>query len=398
MRWIKRPPPGVRYVSWPGVGGYPSVARHYMQALLRGGRRLEWIPVAPGSLDSQPDPDNRRARRTASKHSTPGVDQRALTRCIGRPVDPTAQMLHVVPEMWHNRLAEGIPTLGITVWETDRLPAEWPDIINATDGVIVPSEFNAQVFADSGISCPIHVVPHIAPSSCQTITDRQMEEFRRVHGIPTGHTVVYFLEAWTVRKGPWRNLRAFLDAFDGIDGITLVVKSDELGQRSAIDIASYPVVDQVEAIVERYTRPPPVVVIAGDVASRTIEVLHAVGDVYLSLTHGEGWGLGVFEAAAASNPVITTGWGAVTDFLGVDWPGLVDFELVPVVHARDHRSYGIDQRWASPSHDHAVDLLRATVADLPSQRASIGTVAHHLQTSYTEGVVGPLLIQTLDSI
>ncbi len=398
MRWIKGPPPGVRYVSWPGVGGYPSVARHYMQALLRGGRRVEWIPVAPGAPGSQPDANTRRARRTASKHSTPGVDQRALTRCIGRPVDPTAQMLHVVPEMWHDRLSKGIPTLGITVWETDRLPAAWPDIINATDGVVVPSEFNAQVFADSGISCPIHVVPHIAPAAGLTVTDQEMDEFRRKHGIPADHTIVYFLEAWTVRKGPWRNLQAFLDAFDGVDGVTLVVKSDEVGQRSAVDIASYPVRDQIEAIVEQYAAPPPVVVIAGNVTGRTIEILHEVGDVYLSLTHGEGWGLGVFEAAAVGNPVITTGWGAVTEFLGTDWPGLVDFELSPVLHARDHRSYSIDQRWACPSHDHAVDLLREMVASLPSQRASIGAVAHRLQTDYSEDAVRPLLLHALDSV
>lgn len=43
--------------------------------------------------------------------------------------------------------------------------------------------------------------------------------------------------------------------------------------------------------------------------------LHLAGDAFISLTRGEGFGVGAFEAAAAGKPVIMTGWGGRLDFL-----------------------------------------------------------------------------------
>ena len=40
------------------------------------------------------------------------------------------------------------------------------------------------------------------------------------------------------------------------------------------------------------------------------DAIHAIGDCYVSLTHGEGWGMGAFDAATLGKPVLITGWGS----------------------------------------------------------------------------------------
>ena len=43
---------------------------------------------------------------------------------------------------------------------------------------------------------------------------------------------------------------------------------------------------------------------------------------------GRGLGTGSFDAASFGNPSIVTGWGGHLDYLGSDYPYLVDYELV----------------------------------------------------------------------
>ena len=95
--------------------------------------------------------------------------------------------------------------------------------------------------------------------------------------------------------------------------------------------------------------------------------LHARGDCYLTLTHGEGWGIGSFDACAYGNPVIATGWGGHMAYLeGSPW--LVDYDLVAVDNERAVGSYAPSQRWGDPRLEHAVSLLRGSQPISPAPR------------------------------
>jgi hypothetical protein len=78
------------------------------------------------------------------------------------------------------------------------------------------------------------------------------------------------------------------------------------------------------------------------------------------LTRAEGFGLNVFDAALAANPVIVTGWGGQVDYLGPDYPLLVDYALAPMDADADDSWVDMiaDHRWAVADHDDAVDKLR----------------------------------------
>ncbi len=57
-----------------------------------------------------------------------------------------------------------------------------------------------------------------------------------------------------------------------------------------------------------------------------IDALHAAGDCFVSLSRGEGWGLGAFDAGSHGHPIVVTGWGGTLDMLPTGYPYCVDYE------------------------------------------------------------------------
>jgi hypothetical protein len=106
--------------------------------------------------------------------------------------------------------------------------------------------------------------------------------------------------------------------------------------------------------------------------------------------------LGPFRAAAAGTPVIITGWGGHLDYLGADWPYLIDFELTPVMDALGRGSYLPTQRWASPRIEHAVELIREVHRDRDRARARAGELGRRIRAEFSEQVIGQRLVAVLD--
>ena len=71
--------------------------------------------------------------------------------------------------------------------------------------------------------------------------------------------------------------------------------------------------------------------------------LHTRGDCYVTLAHGEGWGIGAFDATAYGNPVVATGWGGFLEYLDDESAFLVDHTLAAVEH-NAFASYSADQQ------------------------------------------------------
>src|SRR5262249_27259737 len=91
-----------------------------------------------------------------------------------------------------------------------------------------------------------------------------------------------------------------------------------------------------------------------------VEALHARGDCFVSLSRGEGWGLGAFDAAVFGNPGIVTGWGGTLDFLPPDYPYCADYDLVSTM--AEEADYWwrpvAGERWAKARIEHSASLMR----------------------------------------
>jgi glycosyltransferase involved in cell wall biosynthesis len=365
----------LRYIAEDELVGYAEGAERLVRALRSCGVAVEYRGLALGR-DGVPCSLRRHSR-------DPYPDERAAPDAptIARMVPPRIPQVREA-----NRRG---PLVWQTVWETDRLPRHWVRLLDAVDRVIVPTEWNRAVFAASGVTTPIAVVPHVACDPVPGDAGVPLD-------LPDDVVVFYTISQWVSRKQPAADLRAFLDAFTADDPVAFVIKTSPFtGSAESVDWAgSSPLVGttmfEIAKIMRAHPRPPPVRVEVTDWPRARIAGLHTRGDCFVSLSHGEGWHFGAFDAAAYGNPVVTTGWGGPLEYLDPDASYLVGHDLEPVHHV-DAVTYAPDQRWAVPRHDHAVALLREVAADLAAARAR----AEPQRERVLRDFAGPKVVATL---
>jgi hypothetical protein len=338
----------LRYVAEDAPSGYGDAADRLVRALRDAGLRIEYRGWA-SELDSEIPGLHRHSR-------DPFPSERASRHA------PT--IVHLIPERYPQvraAMPQG-PLIAHTVWETDQIPHHWPELLRGVERVIVPTEWNRAVFGASGAVPPVVVVPHVA---CEPVPGDGGEPLH----LPDDVVVFYTIARWDQRKAPAAVVQAFLEAFTADDPVALVVKTSQRAQfppPSGWSEAS-PLLGttllEIARITRLYPRPPLIRVEVDDWTPERVAGLHQRGDCYVSLSHGEGWGLGAFDAAAYGNPVVMTNWGGQLAFLDPDFAFLVEYDLEPARHFLP-RSYGPDQRWAVPRLEHAVAVLREIAADL----------------------------------
>jgi glycosyltransferase involved in cell wall biosynthesis len=305
---------------------------------------------------------------------------------------------HLVPEHYRavRELVGDVPLIGHTVWETDLVPAHWPEMMNAVEAVLVPCEWNRQVFVDGGVTSPISIVPHVV---CDPVPgDRGVPL-----DLPDDVLVFYTIARWDPRKAPWLTMRAFLEAFTSDDRVALVVKTTPTIQARPLGKwgLETPVFGttslEVARLLREYPHAPHVRLEVHDISPDRMAGLHWRGDCYVSLAHGEGWGLGEFDACAYGNPVVTTGWGGHLAYLDPDAAWLVDYELVPVRH-HEPLSYSADQKWAEPSIENAAQLLREVAADISGARQRAAPLRERVRCDYAGPTIAERALAAVDGI
>jgi len=365
----------LRYVAEDELVGYAEGADRLVRALRGCGVRVEYRGMFLGGAGQ--------ACSLRPHGRDPFPDHRA------GPGAPTIVRM-VPPRLPQVREAIGDGTLiWQTVWETDRLPRHWVPLLNDVDRVIVPTEWNRAVFEASGVTTPVVVVPHVA---CDPVPGDGGSPL----DLSADVVVFYTISQWCQRKQPAADLQAFLEAFTIDDPVALVIKTAPFaGFRAGEDWASHsPLVGttmlDVARIMRSYSRPPLVRVEVTDWTAERIAGLHTRGDCFVSLSHGEGWHIGAFDAAAYGNPVVMTGWGGQLAYLDPETSFLVECELEPVRHD-DPSTYSPDQHWATPRLEHAVALLREVAADIGAARSRAAPQRARVLNDYA----GPRVVATL---
>jgi len=170
-----------------------------------------------------------------------------------------------------------------TMWESSRIPSDWPGRLGCTRAVIVPSTFVADVFRRCGVSAPIEVVAQGVDPDVYHYEERPERD-----GL-----VTLMVGVFVPRKNVMQGVEAWQRAFDGDATARLIIKSRFGGARYASEDPRIAFVDSNET-------------------TRGIAHWYRRADVLMALGN-EGFGLPLVEGMATGLPVIALDSEGQTD-------------------------------------------------------------------------------------
>lgn len=239
--------------------------------------------------------------------------------------------------------------IGVTAGiEVDRVSPEWLQKVNSTvDLLVVPSQHSMEVFSNTRygtsngdvlqLTKPIVVVPEGFDSTYFNVlgTSFGMEKFQ----IESEFNFLYVGLGLDKPNGEERKnlgnlVKWFCEEFKGDEKVGLVLKT-------AIVNGSLMDFEMVKNHLERIKKEtgagefPRIHLIHGRLSDEELSLLykHPRVKAFVTLTHGEGFGLPLIEAAACGLPVIATNWSGHLDFLRIDGKNRfvpIDYDLGPV--------------------------------------------------------------------
>ncbi|MFT3807053.1 hypothetical protein [Arenimonas sp.] len=314
--------------------GYGELGRILVHQLLQAGVDVSVAPIRMGEANLDFGPL--------------GAQAQARTLQVDR-VD--VNIVSMVPQMFARFRDPAAKNIGYTMFETDRLPPEWVVECNRMDAIWVPSEWGRQSFLASGVSVPIHVVG-VHAEAREPALEPVEGPFRLLS-----------MFDWQPRKNPTGLLRAYCAAFHRRKDTVLVLKAGH-GGGSAGDSER-----QLQAAVASICNNigpaadlPRIELASGLLSSEQVQRMHAGAHAYLSLSHGEGWGLPAWDSALLGKPVLHTGWSAPTEFLPD--ASCIAYRMAPVYGMHPLMPFHDgSMRWADPDLDDAIDKLRELEAN-----------------------------------
>lgn len=259
----------------------------------------------------------------------------------GVEADETAPVhLMITPPYLYQRPAGKSWSIGLSMWESDKLPKEMQAVFEA-DLLIVPSSFCRSVFLKAGCRKPIMVVPlGIWPEHWpEPRQDRPGDTVRRflwVGAPDTRKGIDVLLSAW--KQAFWRDhpTNAELSIVD--PRATLTIKTTVEPGLPAVGNHQLP---GVSFITER-------------LPFDELRQLYLAHDVFIFPSFGEGFGLPVLEAMAAGLLVISPAHTGLRDFVNRRVAWVLETKKAPA-------HYGVPVTIPVPKISHLKTLLRFAV-------------------------------------
>lgn len=347
---------GIKYVGpFLDASGFAQAARTYLRCLVEAD-----IPVTTEILRFE---ENR-----SNFNLDPGA-QLAIEN-EKRETDYDTVLVHATPENFPKYIDPAKRNIGYTTWESSVMPAQRVQLCNGMSEIWVPSEYNREIFVNSGVTVPVKVLPHAAEPGWFERPDTNLE-------LPIRSDTFKFLSIAQLssRKNLDGLARAYLTGFTSEDNVCLIVKTyiNRGGDVEKKHITDFFGKIKVDLGLTNY---PPMLLISEILDERQIRSLYYQSNCYVSAHRSEGFGLPIFEAMAAGLPTIATGFSGNVDFMPRDFTYHVNYQMSPVYgmsfspHWRE--IYKGNQDWADP--------------DLTHLRSQMRYVFEHQSEAYLNGI------------
>ncbi len=213
----------------------------------------------------------------------------------------------------HNLYAPepGQPSIMRTMMETHRLNPRWVKKLGRADALWVPSHFNRDTFAASGLDAQrIFVVRDPVDTQAVSKTPYPLKTQKKYVFLSIFNAVTWY------RKGVDVLIKGYLKAFNRKDDVCLAIKTN----------CTY---DQLLKIagLEPHEGFPEIEIIDAHLTDDEMSGLYAAADAYVMPSRGEGIGRPYLYAMLNRLPTIATGWSGNTEFMNRDNSFLLRYTL-----------------------------------------------------------------------
>jgi glycosyltransferase involved in cell wall biosynthesis len=277
-------------------GGYGNVSRNYLKGLVEEDLPVRVISVGPESSDE------------LGAETTAWIKSLETVKVGKYPVVVINLTPESFPEIW---TFGALKRIGISIFETDRIPEHWVDLCRKVDEVWVPGKFNLGTYAKSGVPKEkLWAVPY----AMDTAVYRPSRLPARAKTKDPFTFLYIFSFGW--RKGFDLLLEAFMNEFKKGEA-KLVIRAFTAGYQGVSremlrDVLFGSVKDKVD-----YDRKdlPEVELIDASLSPQDLLKLYSRADLYISTDRANGWGMPCMEAMAMGIPAATIDWSGSTGFM-----------------------------------------------------------------------------------
>jgi glycosyltransferase involved in cell wall biosynthesis len=358
-------------------GGYGNVSRNYLQGLAGKGLPVRAISVGPKHSEE------------LGKSTLTWVESLEKVDAGKYPV----VIINLTPESFEEvRTFGAVKKIGISIFETDRIPAHWVGLCNSVDEVWVPGQFNIDTYSKAGVDkSKLWAIPYAMNTELFNASriKRKALEDRPL-------TFLYiFSFGW--RKGFDLMLEAFMNEFKKGEA-KLIMRAYTEGyqvvtRENLRDVLFGSVKDKVD-----YDRKdlPEVEIIDDSLTPEQLLKLYGRADVYISTDRANGWGMPCMEAMAMGIPAATIDWSGSTGFMNERNSLLIKptGKLIPIDKRLSDalpKLYG-GHKWAEVKPDEVRRVMR-WAKDHPKELAEIGHRGEEdIQNNYNpDAIAGRIL-------
>eukprot|EP00727_Mastigamoeba_balamuthi_P006126 m51a1_g2132 hypothetical protein (716) ;mRNA; f:1706380-1709021 len=294
----------------------------------------------------------------------------------------------VINERW----GEPTParTVGRSMYETDKVPAEWVDSCNSVvQQVWVPSQFNVASFVAAGVNAS-RVVTLPEPVD----TTLYSPGIYKPLVLPERKGFAFLtVGKWEKRKGFDILIRAYLEEFGKDDDVSLYIRSN----MDAKNIKEFE--EWVQTISKEKAEgpnadkglPPKPRLLTTMLPVTKMPSLYAAADAFVLPTHGEGWGLPIIEAMSMELPVIATNWSGTTEFAKKEHAFLVE-----VSGLVDSPTPG--NKWAQPSIKSLREQMRLIFNDPKAAKLKAALARQYVVEHFSHSAVAKRVIERVKGL
>lgn len=327
------------------VGGYGNVSRNFLKCLSKLGLPIHVISIS-------------------NVHPEISQEEINFINGVSQPYWAVGKqpllIIHSLPESYQNLFAHYYrmfrrvyKKVGVTIFETDRIPHHWVSPCNFMDEIWVPSEFNIQTFSNSGVDRnKLKLVPYaidlnpLTKSYNPYIFDEETKKFKFLYSA-----------IFDFRKGFDLLIDSYCKEFTEEDDVTLVLKVYVPQFHIDTDPLTY-----LHSLIPKNNKNPQLVIILKTMSDDELYSLYKSCDCFISTDRGNGWGMPAMEMMAMGKPAIAINWCGATQFMNESNSFLIEAEKeLEDVHpllARNRPELYAGHKWATVKIDSVRKVMR----------------------------------------